>query len=113
MGASEATPTFLALMVLEEFHSLKSSSSAEQLVGELGLIWVICAAVVVATVDLLVGVLRVICVERERGEELLAVCDSYEVGWGQLLDVHGKKMEERRGEKRRATATYPSRTCLR
>ena len=58
-------PTILALTVLEELHSLKGSSSADEFVRELGLVWSI-AVVVAALVDLLVSILRFICVESER-----------------------------------------------
>lgn len=49
--------TFFALSILEQFHSFESCGTSNQFVGELGLvIWL----TIVATIDLLVSILRLI-----------------------------------------------------
>lgn len=63
---STTMPTIFALTVLEELHSLKCSSSADEFVREFGLVWPIAVVVVTTLVDLLVGILRFICVKSEK-----------------------------------------------
>lgn len=55
-GSSEQRLTLFPLLVFEELHAFESSSTANQLVGELGFVWLL-----VFSIDLLMSVSAVVC----------------------------------------------------